>query len=250
MMAHPLPLFFRGMVLVLSGTSSAMPQTGRLARKACRVRHESTRSKPTSWGLGHVDIRRTYSALDVRCGGGRTIQKVANLADQGRIYGVDYSKTAVAVSRALNRAGIEAGRVDFRLATVSSLPFEDCEFDLVTAVETHYYWPNRTGALLEIRRALKPGGRLVIIAEAYRGRTFDWAYRTSMKLLRGVTSAPMNTAFGWKKPAMWNCRFSSKSRRVGSVPWGVSRGDAETLHGLRCRQKPYTRLLSRFGTRP
>jgi SAM-dependent methyltransferase len=114
-------------------------------------------SKPTSWGLGHVDIRRTYSAIDVGCGGGRTIQKVANLADQGRIYGVDYSKPAVAVSRALNRAGIEAGRVDIRLATVSSLPFEDCEFDLVTAVETHYYWPNRTGALLEIRRGCLGG---------------------------------------------------------------------------------------------
>jgi hypothetical protein len=51
-----------------------------------------------------------------------------------------YSKAAVAVSRELNPAGIEEARVDIRLATVSNLPFGDSVFDLVTAVETHYYW--------------------------------------------------------------------------------------------------------------
>lgn len=76
---------------------------------------------------------------------------------------MDYSKAAVAVSRALNRAGIEAGRVDIRLATVSSLPFDDCVFNVVTAVETHYYWPNRTGDLLIRHRHLV---ELLLLTEA------------------------------------------------------------------------------------
>jgi ubiquinone/menaquinone biosynthesis C-methylase UbiE len=42
-------------------------------------------------------------------------------------------------------------------------------FDLVTAVETHFWWPNLPGDMLEVFRVMKPGGRLVLIAEIYKG---------------------------------------------------------------------------------
>jgi Methylase involved in ubiquinone/menaquinone biosynthesis len=67
---------------------------------------------------------------------------------------------------------------------VSRLPFAADTFDLVTAIETHYYWPDLPKDLEEIRRVLKPGGSLIIIAEAYRGRRMDWLYRPVMALLR------------------------------------------------------------------
>jgi hypothetical protein len=86
-MAHPLPLLLLGMVLVL-WAYLIKPQCrkpagwlGRLAISDVNRRH----SKLTSWGLGHVDILRTDSALDVGCGGGQMIQLLASLADQGRI---------------------------------------------------------------------------------------------------------------------------------------------------------------------
>jgi len=41
-------------------------------------------------------------------------------------------------------------------------------FDIVTAVETHYYWPNLATNVKEILRVLKPGGTFALIAEAYR----------------------------------------------------------------------------------
>ena len=52
---------------------------------------------------------------------------------------------------------------------MSHLPFPDRMFDLATAVETHYYWPDLPADLREVLRVLKPGGTLVIIAESYKG---------------------------------------------------------------------------------
>jgi ubiquinone/menaquinone biosynthesis C-methylase UbiE len=49
------------------------------------------------------------------------------------------------------------------------LPFSDGAFDVITAVETHFWWPALLTDLREVLRVLKPGGRLIIIAEVYKG---------------------------------------------------------------------------------
>jgi SAM-dependent methyltransferase len=139
----------------------------------------------TNWGLGQVTIGEAFTFLDVGCGGGRTIQKLAAVASAGKVYGIDYSAESVAVSRATNAAAIAAGRVEIQEASVSRLPFADGTFDLVTAVETHYYWRNLIEDTREIRRVLKPGGELIIVAETYR-RKHDPVYRLAMKALRAA----------------------------------------------------------------
>ena len=82
---------------------------------------------------------------------------------------------------------IASGRVTVRQGSVSRLPFPDSSFDLITAVETHYYWPNLPSDLREVRRVLKPQGRFVIIAETFKGRRMDWLYRPVMRLLLRAT---------------------------------------------------------------
>ncbi len=144
----------------------------------------------TSWGLEHVQPGKRDTILDVGCGGGRTVQRLAGMADLGKVHGVDYSEVSVAASRDLNRAAVESGQVEIQRATVSSLPFPNDMFDLVTAVETHYYWPDRPADMREIYRVLKPGGSAMIIAEVYRGRSFDLLYRLAMKLVGGAYLSP------------------------------------------------------------
>lgn len=61
------------------------------------------------------------------------------------------------------------GRVEIREAPVSQLPFSDNMFDLVTAVETHFWWPDIPEGMREVLRVLKPGGALLIVAEIYKG---------------------------------------------------------------------------------
>ena len=69
----------------------------------------------------------------------------------------------------VNRRLIESSRVEIREASVSELPFSNDFFDLVTAVETHFWWPDLPGDVKEVLQVLKPGGELVLIAEIYKG---------------------------------------------------------------------------------
>ena len=139
----------------------------------------------TNWGLSQLPLEKHFTILDVGCGGGRTIGTLAAIASDGKVYGIDYSHESVVTSRRTNAGAIAAGRVDVGQAAVSSLPFPDGTFDLVSAVETHYYWPNLLGGLREILRVLKPGGRVVVIAETYKGMRSELPYRLAMALLRG-----------------------------------------------------------------
>ena len=138
----------------------------------------------TDWGLGHVQIESRFSILDVGCGGGRTIEKLAAMAADGMVYGIDYAEGSIAVSRQRNVHLIKSGRVEIQKATVSQLPFPDDSFDLVTAIETQYYWPDLLGDMREILRVLKPTGKLVVIAETYKGGKYDWLKWPIMWVLR------------------------------------------------------------------
>ena len=100
--------------------------------------------------------------LDIGCGGGRTIYKLAAIATKGKVYGVDSSETSVAASRKTNEECIKSRRVEILHGSVSHLPFPDQMFALATAVETHFYWPDLPADMREVSRVLKPGGALVI----------------------------------------------------------------------------------------
>jgi len=128
----------------------------------------SQHSKVTDWGLSHVSIGKHDAILDVGCGGGRTVKKLSAIATEGKVHGLDYSQESVAVSSSVNREWINKGRVEIREGTVSQLPFPEGTFDLVTAVETHFWWPDLPAGMREILRVLKPGGTVVIIAEIYK----------------------------------------------------------------------------------
>lgn len=153
---------------------------GRVLALAMNQGHRSM----TEWALDHVTIENQFKALDIGCGGGATVQKIAALAESGTVYGIDYAEGSIAVSYAHNADLIKAGRVVIQKASVSELPFPDDSFDLVTAIETQYYWPDLPQDMREVLRVLKPAGRLVVVAEMYKGGKYDWLKWPVMWLLR------------------------------------------------------------------
>jgi ubiquinone/menaquinone biosynthesis C-methylase UbiE len=152
---------------------------GARVARAMNIAHE----RLTAWGLTHVVIAPTATILDVGCGGGRTVQTLASLAPHGRVYGIDYSAASVAASRRTNADAIADGRVSIALASVAAIPFGDATFDVVTAVETHYYWPDLDANVREVFRVLKPSGAFALIAETVRDGQPNPLYRIMMPLL-------------------------------------------------------------------
>lgn len=142
----------------------------------------------TDWGLQHIRIEKNFIVLDIGCGGGRTIQKLAAMAAEGKVYGVDYASGSVAAARNKNTAAISAGRVIIQQGSVSKLPLADNMFDVATAIETQYYWPDLPNAMKEILRVLRLGGTLLIIAETYKGGAGSAVTGPMMKLLLGSSS--------------------------------------------------------------
>lgn len=148
----------------------------------------------TEWGLTHVSVQNRDTILDVGCGGGVTLARLATMAPEGKTCGIDHSEESVAASRKANGASIAAGQVEVLLGSVSHLPFPDRKFDLVTAVETHYFWPDLLADTREILRVLKPGGTFLLIAEAYKGGKYDERLKKLDKLRETMKFAHLSIA--------------------------------------------------------
>ena len=127
----------------------------------------------TTWGLKHVSINSDSVILDVGCGGGKTISRLARRAVQGKVYGIDHSADMVDYSRQVNKKLIAANRVEIMQGSVEKTGFNDEFFDFVTAIETYYFWPNLAEAFEEIKRILKKEGCLLIISEMIKDGVYE-----------------------------------------------------------------------------
>ena len=118
----------------------------------------------TNWGLKLVDIQDGWTMLDVGCGGGFTIRRLLNRSKDAQVYGIDISEESVAKAKKVNAEVLDK-QVFVTQGSAEKLPYENEKFDLVTAVETVYFWPNLPGCLQEVHRVLKPGGKFAILVE-------------------------------------------------------------------------------------
>jgi|HubBroStandDraft_6_1064221.scaffolds.fasta_scaffold137362_2 2-polyprenyl-3-methyl-5-hydroxy-6-metoxy-1,4-benzoquinol methylase len=83
-----------------------MPKADRMGRPICFVEHELAAFRGDRLGPESNFDRKQDTILDVGCGGGRTVSKLAAIATQGTVYGLDYSAESVAVAERTNRLWI------------------------------------------------------------------------------------------------------------------------------------------------
>lgn len=118
------------------------------------------------WGLRFLELTPDAEVLDCGCGGGANMKRLLKKCPQGVVKGIDYSPVSVEKSKRVNKAAVAKGRCDVLCASVAELPFESEQFDLVTAFETVYFWPDLPHCFCEAGRVLKPGGTFLICNES------------------------------------------------------------------------------------
>ncbi|MCJ7713004.1 class I SAM-dependent methyltransferase [Candidatus Bathyarchaeota archaeon] len=127
----------------------------------------------SKWGLNKINLGSRFVILDVGCGGGKNLTRMVRLAFQGKVFGMDYSATMVKYSREKNKRLITQNRLEIIQGSVEKICFQENFFDLVTAIETYYFWPNLLDAFREINRVLKPTRNLVIINEMIKNGIYE-----------------------------------------------------------------------------
>ena len=117
------------------------------------------------WGLQFAEIAKDASILDCGCGGGANIRTMLKKCPNGEVKGVDYSPVSVEKAKKVNEDTILNGRCVILQGNVADLIFAANQFDLVTAFETIYFWPDLLQSFREVHRVLKQDGTFLICNE-------------------------------------------------------------------------------------
>ncbi len=102
-------------------------------------------------------ISEHMKMLDVGFGNGY-LEKLVYKRGKCAIYGIDISEDMVKLASEKNKQGIENGDIHLSVGDCCKLAFEDNSFDVVTTMNTIYFWKDTILGLQEIYRVLKEGG--------------------------------------------------------------------------------------------
>ena len=112
--------------------------------------------------LSRLQPQQEDRILDVGFGGGYLIGRLLNIVTNGRICGVDASKSILEHGRTRFARAINAGTLDIQCCGVDSLPYPDRSFSKVCSVNSLFYWPDVHRGVCEIYRVLSPGGLVLL----------------------------------------------------------------------------------------
>lgn len=135
--------------------------SGRVGRLVGPILNRANRTINTD-AVELLDVAPHHDALDVGFGGGVGLVELQRRAQHGFVAGLELSEEMVRQAERRFRREVAGGRMEIRRGKVEALPFDDGRFDRVVSVNTIYFWPDPAAAASELRRVLRPGGRVVL----------------------------------------------------------------------------------------
>jgi ubiquinone/menaquinone biosynthesis C-methylase UbiE len=177
---------------------------GRLTGLLFRMNQEGI-----SWTIDQLEIQPTDHVLEIGFGPGHGILLVARLVTQDKVVGVDLSDTMLQQALRRSAAAIATGNVELRLGDASKLPYPDDTFHKVFGTNVAYFWKDPVATLQEIRRVMKPGGRLAVYVISKEDiANFKVTQTGVYRLYSGEELAELLTQAGFHQ-----ARFVTKSER-------------------------------------
>lgn len=165
-------------------------------------------------------------ALDIGCGPGLTSLALGQaVGAEGWVHAIDIAEPMLALARARCQA---CPQVQLGLADVTHLPHPDHRFDLALATQVYEYVPQLDQALLELRRVLRPGGRVLLVDTDWASAV--WASQDDARMRRVIDT--------WNQHVPWPQLPRSLQHRLQQA--GFDQVQVEVMPLLNTRFDPNT----------
>jgi arsenite methyltransferase len=135
--------------------------------------------------------------FEVGFGNGHLIPELFGLANGVTYAGLDISETMVNEAAAFNAELTSQGRVEVKLGSSAAIPYSTAAFDRALALNTLYFWASPSTDLAEIRRVLKPQGKLVLGAIAPASTRTNEVFKHGFRFYEAEAIRAMLAAAGF-----------------------------------------------------
>lgn len=112
-----------------------------------------------------LDLAPASSVVDVGCGTGAALRRAAAVVTRGRLIGIDPVPRMIEIARERAASHPAGTLIEFREGAAEALPLEDAVADVVFAFDSFDHWRDQRGGLGEVRRVMRPQGRLVVVKD-------------------------------------------------------------------------------------
>lgn len=120
--------------------------------------------------LNQVEIKNGVKVLDVGCGTGTVLKKMSDIASING-SGIDVEENMIKEAKA------KCPEMRILVSNCANTPFENDEFDVVTACMAYHHFDDKKGFAKEAARIIKPNGCLYITDPR-----FPWVVRKPLNL--------------------------------------------------------------------
>src|SRR5688500_194542 len=129
--------------------------------------HRPSNRQRNRWVVSLLDVQPTDRVLEIGFGPGLAIAELSRrVGPAGHVYGLDRSDVMLRHATKRNADAIRDGRFTLALGTVERLPPGlDGPFAAIRAVNSLGFWTAPAERLAELRRRLRPGGRIAIVSQ-------------------------------------------------------------------------------------